>query len=509
MSEGYYSDLEYTSGYFHELGPAHLRLCGLLAGVDCAVPDAPTYLELGFGQGVSLNIHAAANEGDFRGVDINPAHVAHARQVAAVHGGAVTLSDESFATLAARDDLPDFDVIVMHGIWSWVSEANRRVIVDLARRRLKPGGVLYLSYNCQPGWASRAPVRHLLRLGHGMTPASDAPEARIEASLDFLEDVAAADSLFFAENRPAASHTAGLRKVSRPYLGHEYLGEHWHVPYFSDVAEALAEAGLEFATSARLLDRRDTLRIPPAGLVLLHRQRSPIMRESVRDYLVNQQFRPDVFVKGGSRLAPADQAARLDAQPFVLICGLDEINFELVDAQGKEAMPESLYKPLVLALAADDFRPKTPPELMAAPGLEKIRRSDLLDALVTLAGIGVLRPTQASGDAARARCLAYNQRVLDHALTGPHLHHLAAPAVGGGVLAPRSAQLFLRAWRAGARTTEDLALSVWEVFQQTNERAAREDKALVSREDNLAALEVMARRFLDQTLVLYRALEIV
>ena len=91
-------------------------------------------------------------------------------------------------------------------------------------------------------------------------------------------------------------------------------------------------------------------------------------------------------------------------------------------------------------------------------------------------------------------------------MTGPHLKHLAAPAVGGGVLTTRSAQLFLRAWLAGARTPEAISLSVWEVFQTTNERAVRNGQDMVTREDNLAALKPMARRFVDQTAPLYRAL---
>lgn len=505
-SEGYYSDLEYTSGYFHELGPAHLRFCALLAGVDCPGLEAPTYLELGFGQGVSLNIHAAAHPGRFEGVDISPAHLANAQTLADATGSGVRLSDEAFSALAARADLPDFDAIVMHGIWSWVSDENRRVIVDLIGRRLKPGGVVYLSYNCQPGWASRAPVRHLLKLGH--LAADGEPRARIEASLAFMEEVAAADSRFFAENRPAASHGASLRKIDPLYLAHEYLGEHWHVPYVSDVAEALAEAGLTFLSSARLLDRLDALNLPPAGVALLHRQKDPVMREQVRDYLVNQQFRPDLFVKGGTPLSDVEQAARLDAQAFVLICGLDEIDFDLTDATGEPVMPEALYAPLALAVGADGFRAKTPVELMAAPGLETVRRSDLIRALTTLVGIGVLRPARAFDERARSQCEGFNRLVLERAVTGPHLKHLAAPAVGGGILTPRSTQLFLRAWLAGARSAEEIAISVWEVFQRTKERAVRDGREMITRDDNLAALRPMARRFLDQTVPLFRTLGI-
>lgn len=503
---GHYAGLEYTSGYYHELGPAHLRFCGLIAGVEVSVPDAPTYLELGMGQGVSLAVHAAANNGVFWGVDIHPPHVDHARELAAACGGDLRLSAESFADFARRDDLPRFDVITLHGVWSWVSDESRRIIVDLIRDRLAPRGMVYLSYNCQPGWASGSPVRHLLQLGHASR--SGEAEGRIEAALEFMEDVVAADGRFFAENRPAASHAASLRKAPPQYLGHEYLNADWHIPYFSEVAEALAQADLTFTSSTRLLDRVDAIHLQPAGVALLHRQKDPVLRESVRDFLVNQQFRPDVFTRAPRPLSPAEQAIRLDAQAFVLACGLDEIDFELSGAQGEAVLAEATYRPLVLALEAEDFRPKTLTELMAAPGLGGLRKSDVTAALVILVGMGVLRPAQGFTPDIRLRCEGYNRLVLDRAVTGPHMRHMASPATGGGILTPRSAQLFLRAWLSGARTTQEIAESVWDVFQQTNERAVRQGRNMVTREENLSALGDMARRFVDQTVPLYRALAI-
>jgi len=505
--DGYYSDLEYTSGYFHELGPAHLRFCGLIAGIDVVVPEAPTYLELGMGQGVSLAVHAAANEGDFWGVDLGSAHVAHARTLVAAFDGTAHLHQDSFEAFAARDDLPQFDAITLHGVWSWVSDANRQVLVDLIRDRLKPGGAVYLSYNCQPGWASRAPVRHLLKLGHAARPTADAA-GRIEAAIEFMEDVVAADGRFFAENRPAASHAASLRKVGLQYLAHEYMNDNWHVPYFSDVAGALAGADLSFVASARLLDRINAIHFQPAGQVLLDRQKDPVLRESVRDFLVNQQFRLDVFAREARPLTIAEQATQLDAQTFVLICGLDEIDFQLTGTQGEVMLPEATYGPLALALASDDFRPKTTAELMTMPGVSALRRSDVITALIALVGMGVLRPAQSFTPEIRTRCEGYNRLALDRAVIGPHLKHMASPTVGGGILTPRSAQLFLRAWLAGARTTDEIALSVWEVFETSNERAIRNGQDMVTREDNLSALGDMARRFLDQTVPLYRALAI-
>ena len=95
------------------------------------------------------------------GTDFNPAQAGFAQELAVASGAGARLFDESFAEFCHRADLPDFDYIGLHGIWSWISDPNRAVIVDFVRRKLKVGGVLYMSYNTYPGWAPMLPLQHL------------------------------------------------------------------------------------------------------------------------------------------------------------------------------------------------------------------------------------------------------------------------------------------------------------------------------------------------------------
>src|SRR3546814_4082898 len=157
---GYVSEVDYIYGYFSELAPVRLKLALLSRGLSHDVVDRPNYLELGFGQGLSLNINAATSSGQFFGTEFNPSQAAYAAQVARAGGKALRIFDDSFEDFARRDDLPQFDIIALHGIWSWVSQEARQAIVDTVRDRLKPGGILYISYNCKPGWAPIEPLRH-------------------------------------------------------------------------------------------------------------------------------------------------------------------------------------------------------------------------------------------------------------------------------------------------------------------------------------------------------------
>src|SRR5271165_4466366 len=89
---GYVTELEYTHGYYRELAPGLLRFGCLSAGIAPPSARKLRYLELGFGQGLSINIHAAAVAGEFWGTDFNPTQVAYARSlVEAAGSGAILL----------------------------------------------------------------------------------------------------------------------------------------------------------------------------------------------------------------------------------------------------------------------------------------------------------------------------------------------------------------------------------------------------------------------------------
>ena len=131
--------------------------------------DESCHCELGIGQGLSANIHAASTAGKFFGTDFNPAHAAQAQELAAASDSDAKFFEDSFEEFANRDDLPQFDTISFHGIWSWVSDENRRHMLDIVRKHLKSGGIVYNSYNCLPGWAPVAPLRELLKLHDART----------------------------------------------------------------------------------------------------------------------------------------------------------------------------------------------------------------------------------------------------------------------------------------------------------------------------------------------------
>jgi SAM-dependent methyltransferase len=154
--DGYVTDMGYTSGYHREMAPAHMAFAAALKSQAVPDPSRPlTYCDLGCGQGVHTNVLAAAYPHiEFHANDFNPAHVVGARRLAAEAGSTnVHFYEDSFEEFLDQPKLPDsFDVIVMHGIYSWVTPENRAVLRRFLRKKLRPGGLAYISYTpCRGG----------------------------------------------------------------------------------------------------------------------------------------------------------------------------------------------------------------------------------------------------------------------------------------------------------------------------------------------------------------------
>lgn len=83
-ADGYVADLDYTFGYYPELNPNRVKLAFLNQGY--APLKFKQACELGFGQSLSINIHAAGSVTQWLGTDINPSQTLFARELARASG---------------------------------------------------------------------------------------------------------------------------------------------------------------------------------------------------------------------------------------------------------------------------------------------------------------------------------------------------------------------------------------------------------------------------------------
>jgi hypothetical protein len=506
-TSGYVADIGYTYGYYNELNPQKARLALLNAGYAC--PEFENACELGFGQGVSINIHAAASKTHWFGTDFNPSQAAFAQGMAAASGTKVGLFDQSFAEFAARDDLPEFDYIGLHGIWSWISDENRNIIVDFIRRKLKVGGVLFMSYNAMPGWSVFAPMRHLWT-EHARVMGSEGQGIlkRIEAAIDFGDQLLAGNPNYAKANPQLKPRLDKAKSLNKSYLAHEYFNRDWHPMYFSDVAEYMHKAKLEFACSVHLTDHVDVLNLTGEQSKFLQDLPDKEFRETVRDYMTNQQFRRDLWVKGPIKLNKAERAAENAKLSLILVTHADDVSMKINGLLGELTLKEEVYKPVVRVMS--DHKPRTLNQIAEQVKDHGITVQQLSEVIPVLAGAGhlVLVQDAAVMQQSLDATARLNHYLLEKARSSNEVSFLASPVTGGGIAVTRFQQLFMIALNKGSRSPESWAKAAWETLKSQGQKIQHEGVVLQTDEENLGRLLQFAAEFEKKGLPILAALKI-
>ncbi len=509
--DGYITDIPYTAGFFRELAPSYLHLLTLLMGVR-PVPVGQrefSYCELGCGQGLGTLIAAAANpHGHFVGVDFNPAQIAKANDLAERAGlDNVSFHEESFAALAQKGeaDGSKFDMVVLHGIYSWISADNQRHIVDIIRSRLKPGGLVYVSYNCMPGWGAFAPVQRLMREFASRRPGRS--DQNVLAALAFVNELGAKGARYMKANEPVTRNLARMADKDRTYLAHEYLNEHWEALYHIDVARQMAEARLEYIGSATVSDNVLALTAPPEIAAMLP-SGDPALAETIKDFAVNRQFRRDLYVRGPVRLTGQQFVHELGAVRFALTIAPERATLTLTTSAGELKSNAPLVGPLLERLkeGSASFA-----ELAALPPVSGMPAWQVAQALSLLVESGQIHPLLESGEAEPQAAQALNATLLEAARHDESMQFLAAPAIGSGVYVANAEQLVLLAMKH-LGTSDDvgaLARFVWPIFKAQNRRMKKDGSVLESEAENVAELERRIAEFVRERYPVLRKLQVV
>lgn len=478
-SSGYVADLGYSHGYYHELSPPFIRFFLLMSGYANLAQGGPyEYCELGYGQGLSCNLHAAANpRGRFWGTDFNPEHALGAQALATRAGLPARWLALNFEQMLDTD-LPAFDLIVLHGVWSWIDAAARHAAVEFIRRRLKVGGVVFVSYNVMPGWAAEKPLRDLLWL-HAMAagPAGGPTRAKVGQALAFADQLRKGKAAYFQHHAGASQMLDDLLGEDVHVVAHEYFNRAWHISYFCEVAQALEAAALTFACSLHRSDLTGEvfLRTQALGLGEL----PPALRQTAHDFVLNRRFRRDLFVRGGLRLPPGERQSLLEQVQVVLARAPGAIGPTQTTPYGSVTLDAGITRRIATAMEASPG-PIRIGELIDRADLHASPREIVFEVIAALVAQGHLSPVfdDDLGCRAESRTVEMNRAIARQARHEDKLQYLASPVTGQAVQASRAERLFLLAWEEGARSAVELARAQDAAPEPGADRRAQADQFL-------------------------------
>lgn len=245
-----YDELPYRSSPIEHTAPERLMLASLLHGGPRLDPNAPyRVLELGCADASNLLPLAwYRRHASFVGVDGARTQIERGR----AHAAALGLTNLELVHADIRDAGRQlhghFDVILVHGVLSWVAHAVRDALLDLCAQRLHPRGLLYLNYNAKPGWNVRGMVRDLLL---AQTAGVVGLRARAEAAREVCHRlVEAMGGEEHAYRRLMIDELRLVRDGDPTYVAHEYLAPHNYAYWRSELAALVAEHGLVHVADA-------------------------------------------------------------------------------------------------------------------------------------------------------------------------------------------------------------------------------------------------------------------
>jgi hypothetical protein len=233
-----------------------------------------------------------------------------------------------------------------------------------------------------------------------------------------------------------------------------------------------------------------------------------MFRQTVCDFMVNQQFRKDYWVKGARRLTSIEQAETWRSQLVVLAMPRADIALKN-GVLGEATLQKAVYNPILDVLA--DHRPRTIGQIEQQLKGAGISLTQVLQAVMLLANTDALRVAQDEATIAKTKPHSdrLNALLCNKARSSEDIHYLASPVVGGGVVVvPPMYQLFMLAKSQGKSQLAEWASFAWANLAAQGVRLVKDGKALESEEDNINVLLEQANEFGRKYLPMLQALGI-
>ncbi len=449
----HYDEVPYQSHPFPLTQPPRLAAIAMLFGLT--PPPVPTARILEIGCAAGGNIIPLAvrfPESTCLGIDLSGVQIEQAARRAHTLGlRNLELRRQSVTHIGAGDG--PFDYIICHGVYSWVPEGVREVILRVCAERLSDNGIAIVSYNVLPGWHMKMAVRDSMIAHAAHIPDPTQKIAQARWFIDFLKERVSKDTPYGNALRTEAEFLANLRD---DYVLHEFLEDENSPCTVTQFVRAAERAGLGYLGETELHTMIAETYGEETALSLRQLSENRLLPlEQYIDILTGRTFRQSILVKAATagraqralnpqRLAPLHVACRFTPDPEP---GKDGTRV-FRDGAGRTLTTASTGVGVALELLAGRYPgTATPADLIATAGRwaasPATQESAVTDALYKMMNAGMLdfytEPVPV-GAASAARPVAIALARVDAALgvtsTANLRHEPVSLDAGGRLLVP-------------------------------------------------------------------------
>ena len=291
-----YDELPYCAFPVEWTAPERLALASLLHGGPRLPLERYRVLELGCANGANLLPMAWYRQhAEFTGLDSS------ARQIALASDSRDKLDLKNLHFVrgdfrSAMNQLEGpYDIIMAHGVFSWIADDARDAMLELCSTLLAPGGLLYLNYNARPGWTVRGMIRDfLLQQTVSASNLKERAELCREISARVISPLKEHEHAF---TMLMANEFKLVINQSPAYIAHEYLSPvnraYWRKEFFAVLQRFgfsyVADADFNclsnritdsYADLMKLADLDDSAAGDSADLMCYRQMQSPVLTHS-------------------------------------------------------------------------------------------------------------------------------------------------------------------------------------------------------------------------------------
>jgi SAM-dependent methyltransferase len=498
---GAITDVAARPRFHREATPVWLSTACTLLGSRAPSLSRPfRFADIGCGQGFHAAVVAATCPGaDVWGFDFNPANIEFGRDLAERAGLTnIRFLEVSFAEMAGME-LPQFDFMIVEAVLSVVSAENQGHVHTAIGRHLRPGGLAYLGYVADTGWAEFSPLQTVMRMLY--EAGTDTSDFAVSGILPYLDQLRARGAAYFQRNPVLDRCMAEVRSRSPIDLAHELLGRDWHPLMFADVADSMAEVKCDFLGRATLHENIAREAVPPGMAPLLDDAPSIRLRETMQDVAAATPYRRDIYRRGLNFMAVAEHIDRLGA---ITVAALTRDAPEASSWPGQNGGDLNRYQPLIEALRDGAISVAT---VRSLAGGSAEAAADAVAMLIAAGQAHPVMPPLVAREAAGA-VARLNEVIIDAITRGEELDHLVSPVLGAAVLTNPLEALTIGALLYGVKPDDlnGLTSSVSRAMQVGGRTVTRDGAAVEDAGQAASVLRESIARIVEHRTPLFRGL---